>query len=265
MILATDGDFNVGASSQGELQRLIEEKRKGGVFLTVLGFGRGNLQDDRMETLADKGNGNYGYIDSLAEARKMLVREAGATLVTIAKDVKLQVEFNPSHVSAYRLIGYENRTLAARDFNDDKKDAGEIGAGHTVTALYEIVPVGSEEPAARPAVDPLRYQKPSSESAAADSGELLTLKLRYKPPTGKKSRLITHTLSDHHRALSATSPAFRFSAAVAGFGMLLQRSKHAGDMSVSQLRELARGARGEDPHGDRQQLVQLMGAAQRLL
>lgn len=264
VILATDGDFNVGQTSEGQLQRLIEQKRKTGVFLTVLGFGQGNLQDARMELLANKGNGNYAYIDSEREAHKVLVREAGSTLVTIAKDVKFQVEFNPGHVSSYRLIGYENRTLAARDFNDDSKDAGEVGAGHTVTVLYEVVPAGQDAPVA-PAVDPLRYQTGRGQADAADSGELLTVKVRYKQPDSNRSRLQTYPLKDHHRALGDTSPAFRLSAAVAGFGMLLRRSKHAGNASLSGMRELAHQASARDPHGQRRELLLLMRRAEGLL
>ncbi len=188
VILATDGDFNVGVTSPSDLVRLIEEKRKTGVFLSVLGFGTGNLKDATMEKLADSGNGNYSYIDSLSEARRVLVSEAGATLVTIAKDVKVQVEWNPRQVSAYRLLGYENRILRSEDFADDKKDGGEIGAGHSVTALYEIVRAGV---ATRlPKVDPLKYQDAGQPTAAAGSGELMTVKLRYKDPEGDRSRLI---------------------------------------------------------------------------
>lgn len=264
VILATDGDFNVGVTSEGELVRLIEEKRKSGVFLTVLGFGTGNLQDSRMEQLADKGNGNYAYIDTLAEAQKVLVREAGSTLVTIAKDVKLQIEWNPAHVASYRLIGYENRALAARDFNDDKKDAGEIGAGHNVTALYEIVPAGSAEKVAQPEVDPLRYQGERMETQAAFAGELLTVKVRYKAPEADTSQLVTRSLRDEHRALQSTSDSFRFSAAVAGFGMLLRNSEHKGSATLDQLKSLAASAAERDPHGDRAELLDLMQVARRL-
>jgi Ca-activated chloride channel family protein len=263
VILATDGDFNVGPSSEGELVRIIEKKRESGVFLTVLGFGTGNVQDSHMEALADKGNGNYAYIDSQDEADKVLVREAGATLVTIAKDVKLQVEFNPAHVASYRLVGYENRTLAARDFNDDKKDAGEIGAGHTVTALYEIVPVGAEEHAAQPMVDALKYQQTTG-TAAQNSGELLAVKVRYKAPSASTSQLITMAVQDQHRALRDTSETFRFSAAVAGFGMLLRDSKHKSQLTLPQVRALAESALGGDPHGDKNELLGIIQAAQRL-
>jgi Ca-activated chloride channel family protein len=264
VILATDGDFNVGTTSEGELVRLIEKKRESGVYLTVLGFGTGNVQDSRMEQLADKGNGNYAYIDTLDEANKVLVREAGSTLVTIAKDVKLQVEFNPAKVASYRLVGYENRALAARDFNDDKKDAGEIGAGHSVTALYEIVPAGADEKAADMMVDPLRYQVQRETAQAEQSGELMTVKVRYKAPTASTSELITLPLRDQHRAISEASSTFRFSAAVAGFGMLLRSSKHAGTASFADMQKLAESSLGNDQHGDKSELVDIIRAAQRL-
>lgn len=260
VILATDGDFNVGITSQGDLVRLIEEKRESGIALSVLGFGMGNLKDSTMEKLADKGNGNYAYIDSLHEARKVLVSEGGATLVTIAKDVKLQVEFNPRKVAAYRLIGYENRLLGAEEFNDDRKDAGEIGAGHSVTALYEIVPAGA---AARlPKVDPLKYQQLRPVSAAAEGDELLTVKLRYKAPDGDASRLMAFTLNDPGpREPSANG---RFAAAVAGFGMLLRASEHKGSVSYPQVEELARGSLGPDPQGYRAEFARLVALAESL-
>jgi Ca-activated chloride channel family protein len=217
-----------------------------------------------MEQLADKGNGNYAYIDTLDEANKVLVREAGSTLVTIAKDVKLQVEFNPAKVASYRLVGYENRALAARDFNDDKKDAGEIGAGHSVTALYEIVPAGADEKAADMMVDPLRYQVQRETAQAEQSGELMTVKVRYKAPTASTSELITLPLRDQHRALSEASSTFRFSAAVAGFGMLLRSSKHAGTANFADMQKLAESSLGNDPHGDKSELVDIIRAAQRL-
>jgi Ca-activated chloride channel family protein len=262
VILATDGDFNVGTTSEGDLQRLIEKKRKTGVFLTVLGFGSGNLKDSTMETLADKGNGNYAYIDSIAEARKALVREAGSTLVTIAKDVKLQVEFNPALVESYRLVGYENRKLADRDFNDDTKDAGEIGAGHTVTALYEVI---STNRGARPAsVDPLKYQKSRELAGAASSGELLTLKIRYKAPNSETSRLLSEIVRDDGRPLSSASETFRFSAAVAEFGLLLRQSKFAEKASLAQVRSLAGSALGSDPHGTRHEFITLVEKARSL-
>jgi Ca-activated chloride channel family protein len=260
VILATDGDFNVGITSQGDLLRLIEEKRRTGVFLSVLGFGDGNLKDSTMEKLADSGNGNYAYIDSLAEGRKVLVSEAGATLVTIAKDVKIQVEFNPARVAAYRLIGYENRSLRAEDFNDDGKDAGEIGAGHSVTALYEVVPAGVA--IELPGVDPLKYQRPASRVAASQDGELLTVKLRYKEPDGERSRLLSVALAD--RPGAEASENLRFSAAVAAFGMLLRESEHKGQVTYGQVLALAEGSRGDDREGYRSEFVELVRAAEGL-
>ena len=228
VILATDGDFNVGVTSDGELERLIEEKRRDGIFLTVLGFGTGNLKDSKMELLADKGNGNYAYIDTIAEARKSLVREMGATLFTVAKDVKVQVEFNPAHVGAYRLIGYENRLLRAEDFNNDKKDAGELGAGHSVTALYEIVPPGGEVPNAD--VDPLKYQ---SRTASAGGAELATVKLRYKEPQGEDSKLMTHIVSTATEEVASHN--FRLASSVAQLGMLLRDSPHKGNATFESI------------------------------
>jgi len=259
VILATDGDFNVGVTSEGGLVRLIEEKRKSGVFLSVLGFGRGNLKDSTMEMLADKGNGNYAYIDTLAEGRKVLVTEGGSTLVTVAKDVKIQVEFNPNTVSAFRLIGYENRVLAHEDFNDDGKDAGDIGAGHSMTALYEIVPAGV--PLDAGSVDPLKYQQPRAASAAAANGELATVKLRYKAPDGETSTPLATTVRDDGGEASAN---LRFAAAVAEFGMLLRNSEHKGTASFAQALELGRGATGDDPDGFRTEFIGLVEQAQRL-
>ncbi|MEM7157248.1 MAG: von Willebrand factor type A domain-containing protein [Myxococcota bacterium] len=261
VILATDGDFNVGTTSEGELVRLIEKKRQSGVFLSVLGFGSGNLKDSTMEKLADKGNGNYAYIDSINEARKVLVEEAGATLVTIAKDVKIQVEFNPAEVSSYRLVGYENRKLAHADFNDDTKDAGEIGAGHSVTAIYEVVPAGR---GASPKVDELKYQDEGTLSTAAGSGELMTVKVRYKKPSGNKSKLLSFPVTDSDTRVADTSRDFRFSAAVAGFGMLLRDSEHKGDATFDMVRELASDALGTDPHGRRAEFVGLIDKAKSL-
>ncbi|MGK0358636.1 MAG: Ca-activated chloride channel family protein [Bradymonadia bacterium] len=263
VILATDGDFNVGESSDGGLVRLIEEERESGVFLTVLGFGSGNYQDAKMEALSNAGNGNAAYIDSALEARKVLVTEMGGTLMTIAKDVKIQVEFNPARVAQYRLIGYENRLLNARDFNDDAKDAGELGAGHSVTALYEIVPVGVSDAvglAKTPAVDPLKYQTVRA-SAAASSPELLTVKLRYKQPDGDLSQLITGTVVDDQTPLHQTSTAFRFSSAVAELGLLLRDSTHRGDAAFGNLIARAEAARGPDPHGYRADFIRLAKAA----
>jgi Ca-activated chloride channel family protein len=225
IILATDGDFNVGASSNEAMEDLIERKRKEGVFLTVLGFGMGNYKDSKMEILADKGNGNYAYIDNILEAKKVLVNEFGGTLFAIAKDVKIQVEFNPANVTAYRLIGYENRKLSNEDFNNDKKDAGELGSGHTVTALYEIIPKGVDS-YFKP-IDDLKYQqnKPKIEKAAYGD-ELLTVKFRYKAPDEEVSQLIVKTVENTITALDKTSDNFRWSAAVATYGMLLKDSDY---------------------------------------
>jgi len=261
VILATDGDFNVGTTSEGDLVRLIEDKRKSGVFLSVLGFGSGNLKDATMEKLADKGNGNYAYIDSMLEAKKVLVEEGGSTLVTIAKDVKIQVEFNPKEVASYRLVGYENRKLAHQDFNDDTKDAGEIGAGHSVTALYEVVPAGAKSGA--PAVDKLKYQEEKPLSSAATSGELMTVKIRYKKPDGDKSELSSFSITGDDRALDKTTPDFRFAAAVAEFGMLLRDSKHKGDASWAEVAELAKGA-SERSDEHRAEFLTLVDTAKRL-
>ncbi|WP_420636829.1 YfbK domain-containing protein [Candidatus Palauibacter sp.] len=259
VILATDGDFNVGASSDGEMVRLIERERESGIFLTVLGFGTGNLKDSKMEQIANHGNGNFHYVDGLLEARKVLVEEMGGTLLTVAKDVKLQIEFNPARVAAYRLIGYENRLLADEDFNDDTKDAGELGAGHTVTALYEVVPAGLPVP--RGSVDPLRYQpaaEPPEAEAAPESAfedELLYVKVRYKDPDGSESKLLAHAVPD--RAASP-SGGFRFAAAVAGFGMLLRDSPHAGRYTLDDVIGLAERGRGSDPRGYRGEFIRLV-------
>ena len=261
VILATDGDFNVGISGQGALVRLIKKQAKTGTFLSVLGFGMGNYQDARLEKIADKGNGNYAYIDTLREARKVLVEQMSGTLITIAKDVKIQVEFNPHRVAAYRLIGYENRILAARDFNDDKKDAGEIGAGHTVTALYEIVPSGQVIDV--PGIDPLKYQRPRP-AAPTGSEELLTLKLRYKQPEGHKSTKIEFPVVDRGASWREASADLRFAAGVAAFGMLLRDSKHKGDASWATVMDLVDGARAHDPGGYRAELAMLVGKARRL-
>lgn len=258
IILATDGDFNVGVSSDGALNRLIEEKRESGIFLTVLGFGTGNLKDSRMEQLANKGNGNYAYIDNILEAKKVFINEFGGTLFTIAKDVKLQLEFNPAKVKAYRLIGYENRTLQSEDFNDDKKDAGELGAGHTVTALYEIVPV-SARGTKTASVDELRYQQSQLNKQATDTDELLTLKLRYKDPEGSRSKLITTTVSGKATVQPGqTSDNFRFAAAVASFGMLLRDSEFKGNATYAQVLELAQSALGNDAEGYRAEFIKLV-------
>lgn len=258
VILATDGDFNVGASSDAEMVRLIEEKREQGTFLTVLGFGVGNLKDSKMEKIADHGNGNFAYIDNLMEARKVLVTEMGGTLLTIAKDVKIQVEFNPLRVQAYRLIGYENRLLRDEDFNDDTKDAGELGAGHSVTALYEVIPVGVES-AFLQAVDSLRYQSQGTLSEASDSQELLYVKLRYKHPDDNVSQLIERAVLDSTEGPSAD---LRFAAAVAGFGMLLRDSEYSGNLTLGDVLELARGSTGEDTEGYRTEFIRLVEIVQ---
>jgi len=262
VILATDGDFNVEVSDDGSLVRLIEEKARTGVFLSVLGFGTGNLQDSKMEQLADKGNGNYAYIDSALEARKVLVGQMGATLETIAKDVKIQVEFNPAQVQAYRLIGYENRLLAAQDFNDDAKDAGEIGAGHSVTALYEVVPVGV--PFEAPGIDPARYQTPGNPTSEAFSGELLFLKLRYKRPEAETSKLLTTPVTDNGSDFQELSADTRWAAAVAGFGMLLRDSHYKGALTLDDVSRWALESAEHDPGGYRAQFLGLVGKAKAL-
>lgn len=258
VILATDGDFNVGASSDGELQRMIEQERGKGIFLSVLGFGMGNYKDNKLELLADKGNGHYDYIDNFEEARRTFVTEFGGTLFTIAKDVKLQVEFNPKFVQAYRLVGYENRLLQNGDFNNDQKDAGDMGAGHTVTALYEIIPAGAQ-PGTVNWVDPLKYQQRSVISQAGH--EVLTVKLRYKQPADSHSRLITKVLSYRQQEMAQAPADFRMCAAVAAFGQLLRNSAHKGEASYDQVLALARGAKGEDPEGYRSEFIQLVKKA----
>jgi len=319
VILATDGDFNVGITQRESLHTLIEEKAKSGVFLTVLGVGMGNLKDATLETLADKGNGNYAYLDTPAEARKVLVDQLGGTLLTIAKDVKIQVEFNPTQASAYRLIGYENRMLAAQDFNDDRKDAGEIGAGHTVTAFYEVVPAGVEVETA--SVDPLKYQyttrdEPSEPGAqetgqseprpteatkagasspelraprsagqgsgpsegaddanveeshglkpAASSGELMTVKLRYKAPDEDVSKLIEVPVIDDGGTFADSSDNFAFALSVASFGMLLRGSPHSANFNYDFVHDLASGAIGTDESGYRAEFLTLVGRAKTL-
>lgn len=258
VILATDGDFNIGASSDAEMVRLIEEKRKDGIFLTVLGFGTGNYKDSKMEKLADKGNGNYAYIDNILEAKKVLVNEMGGTLLTIAKDVKIQVEFNPARVQAYRLIGYENRKLKDEDFNDDTKDAGELGAGHSVTALYEIIPNGVA--VNLPSIDDLKYQSRKTNTRAKSTRELLTVKFRYKEPNGSKSKLIVKTLKDH--TPKHISNNLQFSAAVAGFGMLLRDSKHKGNLTYTKIITMAKASKGKDINGYRAEFIKLIEQAE---
>jgi Ca-activated chloride channel family protein len=254
VILATDGDFNVGISSEGELQRLIEEKRKSGIYLSILGFGMGNYKDSHIETLADKGNGNYGYIDNIQEARKMLVQEFGSTLFTVAKDVKLQVEFNPALVQAYRLIGYENRSLKNEDFQDDKKDAGDLGSGHTVTAIYEIVPADIKTDYL-PRTDKLKYQ---TTTASVKSKELMTLKIRYKNPDNEKSELLEFPIQNLVKSSEATSDNFRFATAVAEYGLLLRNSEFKGNARYDDVITRAKGAFGKDEEGYRAEFVKLV-------
>jgi Ca-activated chloride channel homolog len=267
VILATDGDFNVGVTSREGLTRLIEEQRDTGIFLSVLGVGDYNLMDGTMQMLAQKGNGNHAYLDSIQEARRVLVHEAGATLVTVAKDVKVQVEFNPRFVQAYRLVGYESRMLKKEDFNDDRKDAGEMGAGHVVTALYEIVPPGVDAPGG---VDPLRYQdpEPRTQPVSGNTTELMNVKVRYKPvgelgagPADDASRLIEHPVREASPRATAN---LGFAAAVAEFGMLLRRSEHRGSATWDQMLSLARENRGTDPDGYRAELIRLAEVAQAL-
>ncbi|HEY9510873.1 MAG TPA: VWA domain-containing protein [Verrucomicrobiae bacterium] len=265
VLLCTDGDFNVGTTDQNELIRLIQREAKSGVFLTTLGVGTDNYKDALMQNLADKGNGNYHYLDSLEEAQKVLIDQMNGTLVTIAKDVKIQVEFNPAQVGAYRLIGYEKRLLRKEDFNNDAKDAGEIGAGHTVTALYEIVPPG------RPisgAVDDLKYQQPMEEKperyVTTGSRELLTLKLRYKQPDGERSRLLEFAVTDTGKSFRGASRDFRFAASVASFGMLLRDSEFKGDASYRDVLNWAESAKGDDAEGYRSEFINLVRKARSL-
>jgi Ca-activated chloride channel family protein len=262
VILCTDGDFNVGVSSNDELVSMIEEERKSGVFLTVLGYGMGNYQDSKMQQLADKGNGNHAYIDGINEAKKVLVNEFGGTLFTIAKDVKLQVEFNPAKVQGYRLIGYENRMLAKEDFNDDKKDAGEMGSGHTVTALYEVIPVGVKSDFLKD-VDPLKYQSnPEPFSETNYDGEIMTVKFRYKQPDGNTSKLMEHPVNDSRIALASASENFRFAAAVAEFGMLLRNSTFKSAASWGDVLNMAMNAKGKDEEGYRSEFISLVKNAE---
>ena len=268
VILCTDGDLNVGITDDDQLVQLITRQAKSGVFLTVLGFGTGNLKDSKMEKLADKGNGIYAYVDSLREARRLLVEQVSGSLVTIAKDVKIQIEFNPAEVAAYRLIGYENRVMAAKDFANDKKDAGEIGAGHTVTALYEIVPAGGEVADVIATDRHLKYQRRTNKKAeltkAARSGEIFTLALRYKLPEEETSRLLEYIAKDAGHRFGQASADFRFASAVAAFGMLVRGSQYAGDLTFSAVEEFAAGATGNDPGGYRSEFVDLVRRARQL-
>ncbi len=263
VILATDGDFNVGTTSQDELIELIERERKTGVFLTVLGFGMGNYKDSTMEKLADRGNGNYAYIDTIQEAQKILVNEIGSTLITIAKDVKVQVEFNPEKVKSYRLIGYENRLLQDEDFNNDQKDAGELGAGHSVTVLYEVVPYGGEIKLS--GVDPLRYQGERKRAKKSKGNEILFVKLRYKVPNGGKSTIMTVPVANSPKEFNHSSDNLRFAASVAGFGMLLRDSRHKGSTTFASIRSMARGSIGKDGNGYRAEFLRMVRLAENLM
>jgi len=266
IILCTDGDFNVGTSDTDALVRMVEEEAQQGVFLTALGFGMGNHNDNMMEQITNKGNGNYAFIDTEAEAHKVLVEQVSGTLETIAKDVKIQVEFNPAAVGAYRQLGYENRVLAAEDFNDDQKDAGEIGAGHQVTAMYEIIPADKAEPQTHREdnireVDELRYQKPGGLSAAAGSGELMTLKLRYKPVGEDESTLIRIPVKDAGTSFAKATNDFQFSASVVSFGMLLRRSQYSGNATFDAVAEIAASTASQDPQGRRAEFVEMIQRA----
>ncbi|MEO8498415.1 MAG: YfbK domain-containing protein, partial [Planctomycetota bacterium] len=270
VILATDGDLNVGVTDDDALVNLIKEKAASGVFLTVLGFGEGNLKDGKLEKLADNGNGMYAYIDSLREARKVLVEQITGSLVTIAKDVKIKVEFNPAEVAAYRLLGYENRLMSAPDFDNDAKDAGEIGAGHTVTALYEIVPTNIPQPLAATATS-LKYQRtavpaepPKELTPAAKTGELLTLFLRYKQPDSNESTLSDYTVASVQRAFDDASSDFRFAAAVASFAMVLRNSEFHGNSSLADVEQIASSAIGNDPQGHRTEFLDMVRKASSL-
>ena len=254
IILATDGDFNIGPSSNAEMERMIETYRDKGIFISVTGFGMGNYKDDKMEIIADKGNGNYSYIDNLMEAKKVFINEFSSTLYTIAKDVKIQIEFNPAYVKEYRLVGYENRLLNEEDFDNDKKDAGELGAGHTVTALYEIVPAKGSAELSRT----LKYQQSDVLPEASETNELATIKFRYKKPDSDKSILMTETIPHNALPIGQTSENFRFSAAVAGFGMLLRESEFKGNMDYNHVLALARGSKGRDEDGYRAEFIRLV-------
>ena len=264
VILCTDGDFNVGTTGTGSLVRMVEQEAAGQIFLSVLGFGMGNHNDSMLEQISGIGNGNYAFIDSQKEAQKVLVDQASGTLVTIAKDVKLQIEFNPRMISAYRLIGYENRILAKEDFNNDKKDAGEIGAGHAVTALYELIPNGVKESSVPPKVDDLKYQSANKLTDAANGDESLTLKLRYKQPDGDTSQLVEFPVIDNETSFKDADHDARFAAAVASFGMQLRESKYGGDWNMQNVIDVANDAKGEDMSGLRAEFVEMAKAAKLL-
>jgi len=262
VILATDGDFNVGITDRNALLRLIEDKAKSGVFLSVLGVGMGNYKDATLEMLADKGNGNYAYLDTLNEARKVLVEQMSGTLITVVNDVKVQVEFNPAVVDAYRLIGYENRALRNEDFNNDLKDAGDMGAGHTVTVLYEVVPRGVAINA--PGVDALKYPVPAPAPVQNASNETLTVKIRYKEPAGSDSKLLVFPLVDREQTFARSSVDFRFSAAVASFGMILRNSPYKGTATIDSVLSMAEDSLGPDRNGYRREFLQLVQRARQI-
>ncbi len=256
IIMATDGDFNVGASSDKDMQQLIEDERQSGVSISILGFGMGNLKDSKMETMADKGHGNYAYIDNITEATKAMVTEFGGTLFTVAKDVKLQIEFNPAKVQAYRLLGYEDRLLNKEDFNNDKKIGGDMGVGHTVTALYEIIPAGLKD-SFTTSVDPLKYQKTDANVTLNNSPEMVTIKFRYKQPDGDKSEMEQVAVNDEPKALAKTTNDFRFAASVAEFGLLLRDSEFKQQASFNSLITMAKAAKGKDDDGYRAEFIRL--------
>jgi Ca-activated chloride channel family protein len=260
IILCSDGDFNVGISNTDDLIKMVEEKSKSNIFLTVLGFGMDNLKDGRLEQVANKGNGTYSYIDNILEAKKLFVEELTSSLYTIAKDVKIQVEFNPAWVRGYRLIGYENRMLKTEDFRDDTKDAGELGAGHTVTAIYEIIPKDSKEDVLM--VDDLRYQKPEPQLVDTHNDELLLVKLRYKLPAGDVSIPLDKPLKNKVVAYEKCSESFRFSSAVVGFAMLLQDNPNKGNLTWKKVIDIARKSKGEDKTGNRAEFIKLAEIAE---
>ncbi len=263
VILCSDGDFNIGMSSDDAMERLIEEERNSGIYLTVLGYGMGNYKDNKMQKLADKGNGNHAYIDGMSEAKKVLINEFGGTLFTIAKDVKLQVEFNPAHVQGYRLVGYENRMLNKEDFNDDQKDAGDLGSGHTVTALYEIIPIGVQSSFLKN-VDPLKYQKNGTAAVSDLANEMMTIKFRYKTPGDEKSMLMVHPLLYSQKKSGQASENFRFAAAVAEFGILLRNSAFKAGASYASVLRSAGNALSYDKEGYRREFIRLVESAQYL-
>jgi Ca-activated chloride channel homolog len=264
VILCSDGDFNVGVTGTDSLIRMVEQEAKGGVFLTVLGFGMGNHNDAMMEQISGRGNGNYFFIDTLREAEKVLVHDLRGTLTTIAKDVKIQIEFNPNKVAAYRLIGYENRMLEAQDFNDDAKDAGEVGVGHCVTALYEIVPKGTDLPAGISEIDPLRYQQTASKEAVETSDEWMAIKLRYKRPSETDSQKFEFVVLEADKPFEQADADLKFAAAVASFGMLLRESAHRGDSTFDSVLEIASENQGEDEFGFRAEFCQMVRVAKDL-